>query len=53
LPLQPARVSLLSARNRGYKVAVLTATDMGYLIYKRLGFKEIANWDYIHEDWTR
>jgi GNAT superfamily N-acetyltransferase len=43
--------SLLSARDRGYKVAVLTSTDMGYPIYRKLGFKEICNFDYyIHED---
>jgi GNAT superfamily N-acetyltransferase len=46
-----SRASLLSARDLGYKVAVLTATEMGYPIYRRLGFDEIGNWDYyIHED---
>jgi GNAT superfamily N-acetyltransferase len=46
-----SRASLLSARDLGYKVAVLTATDMGYPIYRRLGFEEIGNWDYyIHDD---
>jgi GNAT superfamily N-acetyltransferase len=43
--------SLLSARNRGYKVAVLTSTDMGYPIYRKLGFEDICNFDYYqHED---
>jgi GNAT superfamily N-acetyltransferase len=43
--------SLLSARERGYKVAVLTSTDMGYPIYMKLGFKEICSWNYyLHED---
>jgi GNAT superfamily N-acetyltransferase len=43
--------SLISAQERGYNVAVLTSTDMGYPIYRKLGFKEICNWDYyVYED---
>lgn len=34
--------SLNDARERGYKVAVLNATDMGYPIYKRFGFTDIC-----------
>jgi GNAT superfamily N-acetyltransferase len=35
-------VALNEAKERGYKVAVLYATDMGYPIYKRFGFQDIC-----------
>jgi ribosomal protein S18 acetylase RimI-like enzyme len=31
---------LLDARQRGYRVGVLEASDMGYNLYKQLGFEE-------------
>jgi predicted GNAT family acetyltransferase len=36
--LQP----LLDAREQGYRVGVLEASDMGNKVYQRLGFKEIC-----------
>ncbi len=33
---------LIDARERGYKVGILHSTQMGYNVYKRLGFEEIC-----------
>ena len=33
---------LLDARNQGYHFAVLFSSRMGYAVYKRLGFREVA-----------
>jgi len=33
---------LIDARNRGYKVGVLHPSDLGYNVYKRLGFEEFC-----------
>lgn len=38
---------LAEARRRGYRVAVLHATEMGYPVYQRLGFEDgcaVALW---------
>ncbi len=36
------RAPLVEAARRGYHLAVLHATEMGYPIYRRLGFKELC-----------
>lgn len=36
------RAPLIEARRRGYRVAVLHATEMGYPVYRRLGFQDVC-----------
>jgi GNAT superfamily N-acetyltransferase len=36
------RAPLVEARSRGYRVAVLHATEMGYPVYRRLGFEDVC-----------
>jgi len=31
---------LLEARSRGYKIAILHASELGYSVYRRLGFQD-------------
>ena len=38
------QLPLLEARNRGYKVAVLQASPMGYPIYDKLGFRVVGRY---------
>jgi len=33
---------LVEARSRGYRVAILHATEMGYPVYRRLGFEDVC-----------
>ena len=35
---------LLEARQKGYRVAVLQASSMGYPIYKKIGFKDVCKY---------
>ncbi len=39
------RAPLVEARRRGYRVAVLHGTQMGYPVYRRLGFEEVCSID--------
>jgi hypothetical protein len=38
--------SLLDAWERGYKVAILQSSQMGYKVYERVGFREIGKMDW-------
>jgi GNAT superfamily N-acetyltransferase len=40
--------ALLDARSAGYRVGVLQASDLGYPVYQRLGFKEVCRMDHYH-----
>jgi len=37
---------LIDARNRGYKVSILHSSNIGYNVYKRLGYEEICRMVY-------
>jgi GNAT superfamily N-acetyltransferase len=39
---------LLDARDRGYRVGVLQASEMGYPIYARMGFTEQFRYQLYH-----
>ncbi len=36
---------LIDARKRGYEIAVLTATEQGFPVYKKIGFNKHEVWD--------
>ncbi len=36
------RAPLIEARRRGYRIAILHATEMGFPVYRRLGFQEVC-----------
>ncbi len=42
--LQP----LLDARAMGYRIGILQASDMGFSVYKRLGFKEVCRMNHYY-----
>jgi hypothetical protein len=40
--------ALLDARAGGYQVGILQSSEMGYLVYRRLGFKEVCRMNHYH-----
>ena len=44
--------SLLDAWERGYKVAILQSSPMGYKVYERVGFKENGKMDWWMYTWA-
>lgn len=41
-------VPLLDARRMGYQAAILQASELGYQVYQRLGFKELCRMNHYH-----
>ncbi|MFX0199810.1 MAG: hypothetical protein ACFFCW_27115 [Candidatus Hodarchaeota archaeon] len=44
---------LFDAQDRGYKVAILQSTPMGYKVYVRLGFREDGQMDWFMYTWAQ
>ena len=35
---------LLDARKRGYEISILSTTEQGFNVYRRIGFKKTCEW---------
>jgi predicted GNAT family acetyltransferase len=40
---------LLDAREMGYRIGILQSSEMGFNVYKKLGFRHLCQIEYFHK----